>query len=229
MTEIRTLRHDDPEAALPHQVELPEEWEIPRLHDPLAFVVDMPAWVPLDADSLVDLHWWACLVAHLNALMPMVQTERRIHYAIEKAHREAIQTVRAIYGNTVSAAIAVAGHNVSTPELSGTARDVAELSYWSMALQTAFGLLCVRAAAKGRQDERVQDIAKVREWVQTSFVDRVGDPHAALGMLQKFTGTEHLTVDEKLEQWRKALQTAAEGLPEGVDGVAEAIAPEAQP
>lgn len=224
MTETITLRHDDPEAALPHQVELPADWELP-LVDPLPFTVDMPRWVPLDSDSLVDLHWWACLLTHLQALLPYVQDSHTIHYRLEKVHREAVQTIRAIYGTTVSAALAVAGHNARPDILPAetATRQVRELSCWSMVVQCVFGLQCVRAAAKGRMDPIVEDLARLREWTQTAFVDRCGADAAALALLQKFTGTERLTVAEKLEQWRRSLEVAAEGLPEGVDGVAEAV------
>lgn len=230
MTEITTLRHDDPEAALPHQVELPADWELP-LVDPLPFTVDMPGWVPLDSDSLVALHWWACLLTHLQALLPYVQDSHAIHYRLEKVNREAVQTIRGIYGTTVSAALAVAGHKARPDVLPAETqnRQLQELSYWSMAIQCVFGLQCVRAAAKGRLDPIVEDLGRLREWTQTAFVDRCGADGAALALLQKFTGTSRLTVEEKMEQWRASLEAAAEGLPEGVDGVAEAVQPEAKP
>lgn len=221
MTEALTLRHDDVEAALPHQIEMPAEWGI-ILPDPVPFEVTLPKWCPVDSDALVALHWWASLCAHLQVLLPMVEDQQKVHYRLDKAMRHEIQVLRDIYGTSVSAAIAAAG-SMARANVPAVKSEERELGCWSMAVQVAFGLLCVRAAAKGLSDPIVAEIRAIYEWIDNAFLERLGDETAHRKLNALCTGTTTGKVEEKLEQWRGALATAAEGAPEGAPGVAEAL------
>lgn len=223
--EAITLRHDNLEGALPHQVDLPESWGI-KLLDPIPFEVTLPKWCPVDNDALVALHWWASLCAHLHALLTMVESQQKVQYQLDKAMRHEIQVVRDIYGTSVSAAIAAAG---SLARDNAGYGEEAELGCWSMAIQTAFGLLCVRAAAKGTKDPIVAEMLSINEWIGTALLNRLGNANAWATLMTPFTGTPwgagglEAALAYKLDEWRKALAKAAEGAPEGVPGVAEAL------
>ena len=223
MEEAITLTHDDTEAALPHQVEAPKAWGL-TLPDPVAFTVTLPRWCPVDSDALVSLHWWSSLSAHLHVLLPRVEPQEKVHYRIDKALRNSLTLLRDIYGSSVSAAISVAGmeSRANVPAVTDW-EESRELGYWTMAVQVAFGLLAVRAAAKGKTDSVAAQIQDIVDLVFSAFADRLGDAQVYGMFIALCTGTLHGSVDEKLEQWKRAMAEASEGLPDGVPGVAEAI------
>lgn len=223
--ETLILRHDDAEAALPHQIELPAAWGV-KLPDPIPFEVTLPKWCPVDADATVALHWWASLGTHLQALLPMVERQEKVRYRLDKALRHQIQVVRDIYGTSVSSALSAAA-SLARASVNDTGEE-RELGCWSMAVQVSFGLLCVRAAAKGTKDPIVAEIQTIAEWIASAFEERLGDKQAHAQLMSTFTGTLYYmsttnALGQKLESWRGALEAAAEGAPEGVPGVAEAL------
>lgn len=226
MAETLILRHDDAEAALPHQIELPAAWGV-KLPDPIPFEVALPKWCPVDEDALVALHWWASLGTHLQALLPMVERQEKVRYRLDRALRHQIQVVRDIYGTSVSAALSTAA-SLARASVKDTGEE-RELGCWSMAVQVSFGLLCVRAAAKGTKDPIVAEIQSIAEWIASAFEERLGDKQAHAQLMSAFTGTRYGllgvegAMEWKLAEWRQALATAAEGAPEGAPGVAEAL------
>jgi len=216
------LRYDAAEAALPHQVEPPKEWGF-TLPQPVEFEVTLPKWCPMDQDSLVSLHWWASLSAHLHCLLAVLpQNEGKAHYRVDKALRHELQLLRDLFGGTVSAAISVAGCNAKA-KVPPKPTEEQETGYWTMSIQTAFGLLCVQAAAKGKEHETVTKIQDIYDLIRTAFAERLGEIQAYNLMIALCTGTQRGTVDEKLEQWQGALAKAAEGLPAEVPGVEGAL------
>jgi hypothetical protein len=103
--------------------------------------------------------------------------------------------------------------------------DHTELGCWTMILQTSFGIAAVHAAGQGIKSQECQDALEVYEWARTSFESRMAAPDASIVIVRVCTGTNSGTVEEKMEQWRNALQHAAEGMPEGsIPGLEEAIA-----
>ena len=222
-TNEAVLRHDDMEAALPHQVEAPKAWGL-TLPDPVPFEVSLPRWCPVDADALVALHWWASLSAHIHVLLPRVANQEKVNYRLDKALRNSLTLLRSLYGNSVSAAISVSGLNsrASVPDVASW-DEPRELGYWTMAVQVVFGLLCVRAAAKGKTDPITAEIEEIKNLVFSAFQTRIADDQVYGMLVALCTGTLKGSVDEKLEQWRSTMATATEGLPDGVPAVQEAL------
>jgi hypothetical protein len=220
------LRHDDMEAALPHQVEPPKEWGL-SLPDPVPFEVTLPRYCPMDADALVALHWWASLSAHLHVILAVLavytdDTSGKVRYSVDKAMRLALAVVRDTFGQPVSAAVSVAGFNATGGEKGWTEHQ--EMGAWTMSVQVAFGLLCVSAVRFGREDARVKDLQEIYDRILHAMELRTDSPVVSKMLIQLCTSTPNGTLAEKLAQWNAALPTAAEGMPDGaVDGLGEAI------
>ena len=214
------LRHDASEAALPHQVEPPAAWGL-KLPDPIPFTVSIPRWCPVDGDALVELHWWASLIVHLNALATAIPEQEKAYYRVDKAIRRAVAALRDAFGPSLSAAIAVTGSDARANHK--LYDGVGEMGAWTMALQVAFGLVCTRTAAKGKGDAIAQALTEIHELVDGAMAERLGDAQVHRMLTALCTGTLDGTVESKLKQWEEALAQAAEGAPEGVPGVAEAL------
>ena len=223
MTETTTtLRHDDPEADLPHQIELPEAWGL-KLSDPLPFECVLPAGVAVPSSRLVELHWWACLSTQLYALLALPGLTEKVRYRVDSAHRRALAALRERFGVSVQAAVSVATSEAKrNMPASYTYSD--ELGYWCMAMQAAFGLFCVQAVALGWEHHDTKEAKTIYEWIGSAFEDALGDHDTFRVFATLCTGTTTATAEEKLAQWNGTLERAAEGLPEGVPGVEEAVA-----
>jgi hypothetical protein len=229
-SETILVRHDDTEASLPHQVELPAESGI-VLPDPVGFEVELPKWVPMDEPSMIALHWWASLATHLNVMLRVFKAEpgvdnHRAVYQLDKAVRYTGQIIRKTLGTVVNGAVQAAAVKAAEEavDLNAGVGEHTELAAWTMILQTAFGIACVQAVGHGAQSDLAQETKEVYEWSRSAFESRIQDANVAKIVVTICTGTNTGTVEEKMEQWSQAVARAAEGLPDGaIPGLEEAL------
>ena len=227
MTDTTTLRHDDPEAALPHQIELPASWGL-KLPDPLPFECILPAGVSVPNSRLVELHWWACLSTQLYAILALPGLTEKARYRVDTVHRRMLAALRDGFGISVQAAVAVATSQAKR-NMPKAYTYADELGYWCMAMQASFGLFCVQTVALGWEHPSSKEAKTIYEWVCSAFEEALGDRDTFRVFQTLCTGTESGTAEEKVGQWNGSLEKAAEGLPAGVPGVEEAIAEPSDP
>lgn len=213
---------------------------LPGWNEPIAPAIRFILRVPLvngrpelTQDESIELHWWTCLCTHLNALVLGYTSmqDGKAKSRAEHALRDALRLVRGVYGVEVSGAVAAAAFaaGARAMKLAGEVQPGHELGWWSMAIQTSFGLLCTTALAVGKAHPRVPRIQEVYERIRFGAMAVYCDNSIGDELVRVCTGTDTGTMEEALHRAALMQAEAMAGVPEEAQAALAAAMPPPAP